>query len=100
MKKLVIPVILLLGLAFVGFKTLSDHSQATVDSEEGLLLFVKSKPTQEHDFLGTVQTGAVVPNYKFETILEILIKRAKKEYPDGQGLIVRGYEADVIKFKD
>lgn len=101
MKKLLFSLLVVLSaLTFVGFKAISNHASATVDSEQGLFLFVKSKPTEEYDFLGTVKTGAVIPNYKFETILDILIKRAKKDFPAGDGLIMRDYEADVIQFKE
>lgn len=101
MKKVSIAILFLfLALTFVGFKAISNHSSATVDSEQGFYLFIKSKPTEEFEFLGTVTTGAVVPNYKFNTILDILLKRARKDFPDGDGLIVRDFEADVIKFKD
>ena len=82
-----------------GFAIVTSKGAAEVEQEQGLYLFIKSKPTTEYEFLGTVKTGAVVPNYKFETILDILLKRAKKDYPAGEAIIMRDYEADVIKFK-
>ena len=99
-KTLIIVLLAATALTFVGFRALTDHAAATVESQQGLLIFHMSKPAQEFEFLGTVKTPGIITNTKFETILDILLKRAKKEYPYGQGIIMRDFEADVIKFKE
>jgi hypothetical protein len=80
-------------------------STAEVNSIEGLLIFIDSKPVLEYDYLGTVKsnTGGL-GNPQYEGVRNRLIKNAKKEYPNADAIILQlNYgqtdKADVIKFK-
>jgi hypothetical protein len=100
MKRLILLIMLGLGILLgVGFKSSQDPAEAIAESEAGLLIFHKCKPKMEYEYLGTVKPSFVVPSKEFETILRILIKRAKEDYPNAAGLIVREWDADVIKWK-
>lgn len=100
MKKVILFTFVASAIFLVGFRYLSNLGAATVDQEQGLYVFHKSKPASEYEYLGTVKTPGVVPNYKFETISDILIKRAKDNYPTANGIIIKEYEADVIRLKE
>ena len=107
MKRLGMALVLLLGLTFVGFKTLSDHSGAKADQMQGLYVFVNSTPTSEYQYLGTVETAgrATVKELQYSEVRDKLIKIAKEEYPNADGLIFHFQtgardKVDAIKFKD
>lgn len=93
----VLVTLAILGGTLVAFKAPSDPAAAIVDQQAGLYIFHKSKPAGESKYLGTVKCGGVVPAKDFETILGILIKRAKQDFPEGNALIVHEWDADVIK---
>lgn len=99
MKKtlLITSFVIIAAASFVGFRQLASPSAAIADQESGLFIFHKCKPASEYKYLGTVKTKGMVPDKEFETILGILIKRAKEEFPSGNGLIMRDWDADVVE---
>lgn len=74
---------------------------AEVSQKEGYYVFTDSKPINEYEYLGTVKTGPVVKSVKHREIMDVLLKNARKKYPEGEAIILSSdyFEADVIKFK-
>jgi hypothetical protein len=80
-----------------------NYSTAEVAKIDGLLVFSDSKPVMPYDSIGTVNLG-FVSGTQYETIRKNLIKRAKKGYPNADGVILilnkNGLDnCNVIKFK-
>jgi hypothetical protein len=74
---------------------------AEVQSYENILVFTDSRPVMEYEYLGTVKiTFAKSHNDSRDG----LIKKAKSEFPNAEGIIItvrpgQADKADVIKFK-
>ena len=71
---------------------------------EGMYIFTDCKPVKEYVYLGTVKNSGGINNPQYSNVRDYLIKRAKKEYDDADGLILTlnagGADVcDVIKFK-
>ena len=81
----------------------TEQAKATVIDDQGLHIFILSKPTAQYDYLGTVTkspmgTWAGFPREMYNG----LIKKMKKKYPQADGLIINDIKmrkADAIKFK-
>lgn len=85
-----------------------DPSKSTAEVEmiSGFYVFVDSKPVKEFDYKGTVKSGGsgVGLNPQYTNIRDNMIKKARKEYPDADGIILHlnaggSDKGDVIKFK-
>ena len=76
---------------------------AEVEVIEGMGVFTDCKPVQAYDYLGTVKDSRAIGSMQYQPTRDKLIKAAKKEYPDADGIIMifrQGTErADAIKFK-
>lgn len=84
-----------------GFQTVADKSDATVEQREGLYVFVMSKPKAANEYLGTVKKSLALTGEP-EEMLNSMIKKVKKEYPEAEGIIfttIAMDKADAIKFK-
>lgn len=95
----------LLLASTLAFTAIYEPSKATaeVDRIEGLYIFTNSLPVKEYEVLGTAKV-TFAGSGQYTAVREKLIKKAKKEYPEGNGLIfffVNGGtdRAEVIKFK-
>lgn len=108
-KKAARPIvfIIFLALLYIGlsssmlYKGIHDaeKSHAAVNQVQGVYVFVDCKPIKETQYVGTVKAG-VTWSGSYKEVIEKLVKKAKKEYPDAEGIIFNGDEkADVIKFK-
>ena len=80
------------------------NSTAEVDQIQGCYVFVNSKPVKEYEYLGTVKLSLTLGSGQFQDVRDKLTKKAKKEYPQANGLILNFYDGrtdkcDVIKFK-
>jgi len=84
-------------------------SDATVEQSQGMYVFVDAAPKAEYEFLGTISAGTglgkAMGAAEYGPKKNRLIKNAKEEYPQADGLIIhfnRGGKdtADAIKFKD
>ena len=80
-----------------------NYSTAEVSKIDEILVFSDSKPVMPYDSIGTVNLG-FVSGTQYETIRKNLIKRAKKSYPNADGIILilnkNGLDnCNVIKFK-
>ena len=96
----VLLIIITIGAAF---KLVADNSMATVEQTEGIYVFMLSKPVGKYEYMGTVEKKGIVMSGKPEEMLNIMIKKAKKEYPQCQAIVftkVDMYKADCIKFKE
>ena len=78
-------------------------STAEVEQYQGVYVFSDSKPTSEYEYLGTVKrnTGGFGSS-QYADVRDGLIKKAKKKYPNGNGVILilksgASDRADVIR---
>lgn len=100
MKKTIL--ILIVGAILVSFKLAIDKTAATVTQEQGVSVFILSKPTQAYDYLGTVKVKLTMSGAPSELFNKAL-KNLKKDYPNADGIIFNSIDldkADAIKFKD
>lgn len=73
----------------LGFIVKSEkNSVAEVSKVEGVYIFTDSRPANKYQKIGEVELGFVVDT-QYESIRNNLIKRAKKKYPDAEGLIMK-----------
>lgn len=95
--------LLLAALFVVSFVTdeITDKSAAKVEQVDGLYIFYKSKPSNDFETVGNVKVGITMSGKPSEQ-LDGLVKRAKKNFPSGEALLIGDVDmnrADVIKFK-
>lgn len=83
----------LIGIALCGlfsFKMVADYvakkNTAEVDQYQGVYVFTDSKPVGEYDYLGTVKVSMSLSG-QYASVRDALIKKAKKEYPNANGII-------------
>jgi hypothetical protein len=108
MKKYILAIIfssMLIGLfAFTAISYEAKKSTAEVESIEGLLVFVDSKPVLEYDYLGSVKVSFTLGDTQYQGVRDKFLKKCKKDFPQADGIIIRfksgGTDvADAIKFK-
>jgi hypothetical protein len=107
MKKIMLGFALAMGIiTFEAFKLGSYEAKkntAEVEQYQGVFVFTDSKPVSEYDFLGSVK-GGISLSGQYSSVRDNLIKRAKKEYPNADALIMHfstgGTDrCDAIKYK-
>ncbi|MDR2653326.1 MAG: hypothetical protein LBC68_13655 [Prevotellaceae bacterium] len=89
--------------AFTTQNYMTSNRTAEVNRYENLYIFTDCVPVSDYEYLGTVKL-TVAWSGQYQGIRDKLIKKAKKEYPEAEGLIFNFYDggtdkADVIKFK-
>lgn len=104
MKKSILLLVAIV-IIFSAFKTLNKNNIAEVEQIQGFYVFVDSKPVAEYEYLGTVKNSVSFSSGQYQSVRDILIKKARKEYPLGTGIIFHFHnggtdKADVIKFKE
>ncbi len=62
---------------------------AEVEQIQGIYIFVKNKPVKDFEYIGTVK-GPFIGNHEFDNLVEIMVKNAKKEFPNANALIFDG----------
>ena len=62
---------------------------AEVNQVQGFYIFAMSSPVLEYEHLGVV-TGPAVGSHEFDKLLDQMLKKARKEYPNGNALIFDG----------
>ena len=75
---------------------------ATVEQAEGMYVFLQSSPQAEYEVLGTVKKTGLVWSGKPKEMYRILLRRAKKDFPNCDGIIFEDIDmehATCIKFK-
>jgi hypothetical protein len=102
MKRVISILIAVAAIALFSFKTPADKSAAKVDQQQGIYVFMLSKPTAEYEYLGSVSKSLAWTG-KPEEMLNSMLKKVKKDYPKADGLIFTSIEmdkADAVKFKE
>jgi hypothetical protein len=79
---------------------------AEVDQIQGFYIFAKGKPVKEYEYLGTVK-GPLIGNHEFDNLVELMVKNAKKDFPNANALIFDGAikqthntKVSAVKIKD
>lgn len=100
---LVIASICIIGS--MSFKFAYDAKRATAEVEQmqGIYIFTDSKPVMEYEYLGTVKVSFALSG-QYQDIRDKLIKKAKNDFPNADGLIMQfksggSDKCDAIKFK-
>ncbi|MFN5556709.1 MAG: hypothetical protein ACK48F_10900 [Chryseotalea sp.] len=76
---------------------------AEVDQEQGLYVFIRSKPVKEYEYLGKVNMPEVVWSGKPKEMMNIAVNRTTKQYPNANALIFQSdnfSKVDAIRIKD
>lgn len=103
MKSSILIVTILLFLSFPALAQEGDKSLAKADIQQGLYIFMLSKPVSDYDYLGSIHKKGLVWSGQPKEMLNIMIRRAKKEYPEADAIVITNIAmdmADVIKFKE
>ena len=102
-KYLLLCSFIALGIILGAFiPILSDHSSAAVEQREGIYIFIYSKPTPAYDYQGSIKKSFAISGGP-EEMLNSMIRKCKKDYPQAQGIIFISAsmdKADCIKFKE
>lgn len=101
MKKLILIAFIAVG-TLTAFRLISNKTTATVDQQQGVAIFMLSKPTSDYEYLGSVKKAAAWTGQPSEMLSGVL-KKLKKEYPQADGIIFTSIDmdkADAIKFKE
>lgn len=107
MKKIILGCAIGISLtAIAAFRVATyEPKKATgeVDQMQGLYIFTDSKPVLEYEYLGTVK-AAFAWDSQYQGVRDNLIKKAKKDFPNADGLIMQFKsggtdKCDAIKFK-
>ena len=72
---------------FTVFHYEPNQATAEVSRVDGLFIFTDSKPVMPYDSLGQLDAGFVTGT-QYESIRTNLINRAKKKYPEAEGLML------------
>jgi len=109
MKKgsiLVAGIMLCFLLGFTSSQYVLKRNTAEVNQRAGFYLFVDSEPMADYEYLGTVKVSLGFDEFdvQYSNVRDRLIKKARKKYPEANGLILTfttGGEdkADCIRFK-
>ncbi len=97
---LTIAAIVLLGSSFKPAGT----ANAVAQQMQGLYSLTDSHPAAEFETLGTITVVAGFGGVQYEDVRDCLIKKALKEHPTADGIILtlrsgKADKADCIKFK-
>ncbi|MEO1260555.1 MAG: hypothetical protein AAFZ15_17290 [Bacteroidota bacterium] len=100
------PIILLCCSILCSFAILSEEKKrlAQPDKIQGIYIFTDSTPVDDYELLGVVKT-TVGLSAQYEPIRDKMIKRARKNYPEAEAIIIRMNRGgtdrgEVIKFND
>jgi hypothetical protein len=96
--------ILLVTMAFQSSTTVPAQAMAEVAMIEGFYVFTDAKPVAPHQVLGEVEISFVADT-QYQSIRNSLILKARKKYPQANGLIFefnkRGIDkCQVIQFDE
>lgn len=107
MKKLVITAALT-AFFYAGYAQTTEpkqtrSSEALVNQEDGYYIFMFSRPQKQYEVLGTIEKSGLVWSGKPREMMNIILRRVKKNYPKADGIIFKGVamdEAEAIKFSE
>lgn len=99
----ILTILILLLFSAPSFAQEADKSLAKADIQQGLYIYMLSKPVSEYEYLGSIKKGGFVISGQPKEMLNIMIRRTKRDYPDADAIIITTLSmdmADVIKFKE
>lgn len=99
MKIGVLALLFVVTASFIVIET--DKQSATVEKRNGISVFILSTPKAEYTTLESIKISFAMSGANND-LLESLIKKAKKQQPNCDGIILYDLsfeKADVIKFK-
>ncbi len=106
MKKVFLGLLIGLTLsglfAFTAINFEPKKNTAEVEQIQGLYIFLKSKPVMEYEVIGSEKTTVALKGNPQE-LLNIALKKAKKDYQNAEGIIFTNEDMDrydYIKFKN
>lgn len=102
-SKVLILVAIVAVFSLFAFTVAQTKSLANVDQQEGVFLFIHSKPAGDYKFLGKVNMPEIVWNGKSKEMINIAIRRAKKQFPDADGIIFQSEDlakVDAVKLPE
>jgi len=101
-KKIVIlSFVIIITTAFV-VQTTTDRSIAQAEQQQGIYIFMLSKPAAAYDYQGSIKKTLAWTGQPAE-MLNSMIKKCKKDFPTANGIIFTSIDmgkADCIKFKE
>lgn len=112
MKKMIVLIVagMLFSFATYAQDCKPQKKEAVVEQVLGMYVFVDSTPKAEYNYLGNVTAGsglgkAMGGAAEYEAKKMRLIKKAKEEFPNADGVILHFVQggkdyADAIKFKE
>ncbi len=101
MKKTLLLAAVTAFFTLSSFRMPDEKGKANVDQQEGVYLFMYSKPNAEFEYLGTIKVKAVWTGQPAE-MLNVALKKLKKDFPQANGIIFNAdnmEKADAIKIK-
>lgn len=99
MKKIIL--IFAVSILVFSFTEIINKNSAMVDQEQGIYIFVKSKPTFQYKYLGSLTIDISLTGQPNE-MLKTMLKKTKKQYPQADGIIFTSNDmdkVDCIKFE-
>jgi hypothetical protein len=93
---------LLLCIAATSAVYETKNNTAEVIQNNGLYIFTHCTPVKEFEYLGSVNMPEVVWSGKTGEMINIAVRRANKQFPDAQGIILKSENltmVEAIKFK-
>jgi len=100
MKKIIINSLLiftLIGLiSFTVFEN-ENNSLAKTEQVQGIYIFYNSKPVSTYDVIGSEKTSFALKGNP-EELINIAIKKAKKDFPNTEGIVFTNEDMDVYNF--
>lgn len=94
--------LLVSALVFNALFSVAQSIPGTASDRNGVLMFIECRPAIQYRHLGQVQCAALAPD-KFDLVIDhMIVKQARKTYPEFDALIFRPgsgvCKADVIQF--
>ena len=83
LKQLLVVTVAVLLASF----TLNTPVTALPDKELGIYLFIRSKPVNKFESLGPVNMPEVVWSGRPNEMIDIAVRRVKRQYPNANGII-------------
>lgn len=96
MKKVLILASLAVTAALVYAQT-APSNLAKVESESGIMIFVRSVPAGEYQVLGTLNMPEIVNSNAAGPMIDIAVRRCIKQYPQANAVICGGNTLSQVR---
>lgn len=96
-------VFIAVAILAMAVKPQAETGNAQARKFKGVYIFTDADPVQPFEVLGTVSAAGLIGSAEYEPVRDRLLKKALKEYPSTEGIILNLREgktdqADCIKF--